>query len=494
MFPYKSIIHIDKSSKTALYLQICNTFIKRIQDGTLTPGQKLPGSRLLAEWLSVNRRTVISAYEEMQAQGWVEIRPNSGCFVSTKLPMLQKRGLHEPAFSDSRVQSHFLLEDNMPFLEYYDPPPSSQIQWVIDAGYPDVRLSPLKELSRNLNSLMRRNKHARLMNYSGNFNGDIKLRKEIIKYLAETRSINIELENMFVSRGSLMAFFLIFQVLLQPDDVVIVGDVSFKVANNIIRITGGKIVEVPIDEKGMNIDEIENICKRQQVRAVFVMPHHHNPTTVSLTAERRMKLLMLAREYQFAIIEDDYDYDFHYASSPLLPMASSDTAGSVIYVGSLSKTIAPGLRMGYIVGPQNLIADISRLSRFIDCHGNTALERAIAILYEDGEIKRYLKKALSVYRERRNSFCQLLKEELGEWISFKIPEGGMAVWVEFDKAVCVNKLRNEAINRGLQIPKALFRDLNGRPLNAIRMGFASLDQSEMREAIAILKKALITIL
>ena len=173
------------------------------------------------------------------------------------------------------------------------------------------------------------------------------------------------------------------------------------------------------------------------------MPHYHNPTTVSLSAERRMKLLQLAEEYRFAIIEDDYDYDFHYNSSPVLPMASSDQAGAVIYVGTLSKTVAPILRTGFIIAPKNMIVEISRLSRFIDCHGNMALERAIAMLFADGDIKRHMKKALKIYHARRDFFCETMKKKIGNYIDFEIPEGGLAAWVKFDPSISLDILRKK---------------------------------------------------
>jgi len=287
-----------------------------------------------------------------------------------------------------------------------------------------------------------------------------------------------------------MAFYLIFKVLLKEGDKVIIGDVSFKVANRLVEMNQGELVRVPVDKEGIDVDAIEKNCRKTPIKAVFVMPHHHNPTTVTLTAKRRMQLLMLAEKYRFAIIEDDYDYDFHFERSPILPMASSDTVGSVIYVGSLSKTIAPGLRTGYIVAPKNLIAAISQISRNMDCHGNHALERAIAILYQDGEIKRYHKKSLVVYHKRRDLFCQLLKEQLGDLVQFEIPKGGLAVWVKFDEKYLAEEIKQRALELGLRLPKSIFKNINGEKINAIRMGFASLEEEEMREAVALLQQAI----
>ena len=327
------------------------------------------------------------------------------------------------------------------------------------------------------------------MNYSDRFNGDDKLRLAIMDNLKSTRSISVDLENICITRGSLMAFYLIFKALLNKGDKVIVGDVSFKVANRLVEMNQGTLVQVPIDEEGMDVRAIEKICQKTRIKAVFVMPHHHNPTTVTLTAKRRMQLLILAEKYRFAIIEDDYDYEFHFERSPILPMASSDTRGSVVYVGSLSKTIAPGLRTGYIVAPKNLIAAISHLSRNMDCHGNHALERAIAILYQDGEIKRYHKKSLLVYHKRRDLFCQLLKEKLDDIVDFKVPKGGLAVWVEFDERYPIEQIQANALKLGLRLPKSIFKDIKNQKINAIRLGFASLEEAEMREAVELLRNA-----
>ena len=487
MLPYKTMILLDRKQRSPLYLQICNALIQHISGGMIQPGHKLPGTRTLSELLEVNRRTIISAYEELEAQGWVETRSNQGCFVSSKLPLIQHQSLSIGIQQSHRQVSLFDLNDRLDYLSYYTPPVHGEIRRTIDAGYPDVRLAPLDSLTRNFNGLLKSKRGKRLWNYSDSFCGDLVLRKEVAKYLVETRSIDVSPDHIMITRGSLMAFFNIFQVLLSPGEHVVVGRPGFQVANQIIRLAQGKLVEIPVDEAGIQTQELERLCRQMSIRAVFTMPHHHNPTTVSLSAERRMHLLQLANQYQFAIIEDDYDYDFHYASSPILPMASSDSAGVVIYVGSLSKTIAPGLRMGFIVAPINLIQDFSRLSRFMDCHGNMALERAIALLFKEGEIRRHMKKALRVYRERRDRFCELLDNELGDVLNFQVPEGGMAAWVNFDASFPISTLREQALKEGLLMPRSVFADHSGHHLNAIRMGFASLNFQEMEEAIHLLK-------
>ncbi|MEM9831542.1 MAG: PLP-dependent aminotransferase family protein [Bacteroidota bacterium] len=483
------MIRIDRSSEQAIYLQISNEILKRITEGTITSGHKLPSSRQLSELLQVNRRTVIAAYEELETQGWIETISHRGSFVSHELPVL-----HQKHFSTFEVENipennkNSWLPNKFDFLtekaeEYF------KIKHTIDAGYPDVRLAPARELSRNLNALSRSKRSLSLMNYSDQFGGDIKLREALIQNLAETRSIHINPNQIFVTRGSLMAFNLLFQLLLEPGDSVVVAQISFKVVNQIIQVHGGQLVKVDIDEEGIDVDAIETVCQRKKIRAVFVMPHHNNPTTVTLSAKRRMKLLQLAQKYQFAIIEDDYDYDYHFSSSPILPMTSADRFENVIYVGSLSKTIAPGLRMGYVVASEEIIRQLSTLSRIVDCHGNHSLERAVAILYQDGDIRRYLKKSLRLYRQRRDLFCKTLREYLGGKVQFQAPEGGLAVWVHFTDGRGVKEIRQRALKLGLRLPKTVFQDEQRNDINAIRMGFASLNDKEVNEAIKLLTKA-----
>ncbi|MEM6842579.1 MAG: PLP-dependent aminotransferase family protein [Bacteroidota bacterium] len=489
MLPYKSMIRIERSSEQAIYLQISNEILKRITEGTITSGHKLPSSRQLSELLQVNRRTVIAAYEELETQGWIETISHRGSFVSHELPVLHQK--HFSTFGVENVpenNKNSWLPNKFDFLTERAEG-HFKIKHTIDAGYPDVRLAPARELSRNLNALARSKRYASLMNYSDQFNGDIKLREALIQNLAETRSIHINPNQIFVTRGSLMAFNLLFQLLLEPGDSVVVAQISFKVVNQIIQVHGGQLVKVDIDEEGIDVDAIETVCQRKKIRAVFVMPHHNNPTTVTLSAKRRMKLLQLAQKYQFAIIEDDYDYDYHFSSSPILPMTSADRFENVIYVGSLSKTIAPGLRMGYVVASEETIRQLSTLSRIVDCHGNHSLERAVAILYQDGNIRRYLKKSLRLYRQRRDLFCKALQERLGDKVQFQVPEGGLAIWVHFTGGRNVKEIRQQALKLGLRLPKTVFQDEQRNDINAIRMGFASLNDKEVNEAIKLLTKA-----
>ena len=485
MLPYKTIIKLDSSSRKPKYLQITNELIKNIASGKITPGTKLPGSRILSDLLEVNRRTVISAYDELMAQGWIETKPNKGCFVKESIPEIKPKRLKSEPIKRQRTSTSYSFGKEPTLIDLSSPGRQGNI--VIDDGYPDVRLAPLKELSRNFSHILNSSLAGSLLNYRQAYFGDIQLREELARNLSDTRSINVGVENILITRGSLMAFYLLFQTILDPGDTVIVGNPGYNEGYNTIHLAKGNLEYVPVDEEGLDIDRVEELCAKQKIKAVFIIPHHHYPTTVSLSASRRMKLLMLAEKYQFAIIEDDYDYDFHYSSSPILPIASSDLHGSVAYVGSFSKTVAPSLRIGFIVAPSSLIEQISQVSRFIDSHGNIALERAVAQLFKDGEIRRHLKKALKEYRERKRYFCSILEKELGSHLSFKVPEGGLAIWANLKRGINLNTIVTSCARKGLVLPSGKAYSLKDEVPDAVRIGFASMNKKEADEAIALLK-------
>lgn len=170
---------------------------------------------------------------------------------------------------------------------------------------------------------------------------------------------------------------------------------------------------MPVDAHDPDVDAVEARCRRQPVRLLYLTPHHHHPTTVTLRADRRHRLLRLAEVYGFAIFEDDYDYDFHYASAPILPLASADAHGSVVYVGSLCKSLAPSIRVGYLVAPANAVQVLTAMRRRIDIQGDSLLEEAVAELYRNGDVRRHLAKAVRAYRVRRDVLCELPGKELG---------------------------------------------------------------------------------
>ncbi len=194
-----------------------------------------------------------------------------------------------------------------------------------------------------------------------------------------------------------------------------------------------------------------------------------------------MELLELANEYGFIILEDDYDYEFHYDKSPILPLASADTNGMVIYIGSFGKSLAPGFRTGFIVAPENLMAEMRKYLGIIDRQGDILMERALGEMIEEGEINRYLKKSLKVYQERRDYLAVLLKENLENLITFQIPSGGLAIWLEWNVPINLMQLSRGCAQDNLFIPKTLL--YQNKNLTAMRLGFGDLNADEMEKVL-----------
>lgn len=467
MLPYSTLIQLHPDRDTPLYLQVSNRLIQLMTEGTLAPGMRLPSSRKLSEVLNIHRKTVIAAYDELIVQGWAETKTGSGTYVNKDLPIVQASKLLDNA--------------SAPLAPEFTPEYS--LRFGFNDGHPDVRLAPLKSLVKEYNSLVNSKMFLRQLNYQFQFMGDPYLRQQLSSYLHETRGIVASPNEILLTRGSIMAFYLIMAKYIEPGDNVVVGDPSYQTFNDIIAIHKGNKISIPVDQYGMDTDVLEKVCQKQKISMVYVISHHHHPTTVKLIPERRLKLLQLAEKYNFRILEDDYDYDFHYEGSSVLPLASTNRRDRIIYAGSFSKTLVPSLRLGFLVIKEEWAEELSQLRRYIDRTGDPMLERAMGVLLESGEVKRTLNKANVAYKSRRDFLCDLLDRELKDEVEFEVPGGGMAIWVTFKEHIDVQKLIAYCEKRDLHIsnPKTY------QSRQSTRLGYASMNEEEIKNAFEILK-------
>ncbi|MBA4057777.1 MAG: GntR family transcriptional regulator, partial [Marivirga sp.] len=359
---------------------------------------------------------------------------------------------------------------------------------VLNDGSPDSRLAPIEDLVKSIRSLARISSNKKYLMYGG-AQGTFFLRETLATFLNDTRGLSIRPDNILITKGAQMGIYISSSILLKPKAEIIVGCPGYRGAHRTFEQLGAKIHFVPVDQYGLDIDAVEKICRKRKIVMVYVIPHHHYPTTTTLIPERRIRLLDLASTHRFAIIEDDYDYDFHYDSKPMMPMASLDRSGSVVYVGTLTKSLAPAIRFGFIVAPAEFIRIATNLRKSIDAQGDSLIENAIADLYKSGVISRHIKKSLKLYKDRRDHFCDLLQHEIGNHISFKIPEGGMSVWTKF----VTNDLSDvaaRAFKKGLVMRNGSEYDTEKMKYNSVGLGFASLNFKEQEKAIGILKGVL----
>ncbi len=224
------------------------------------------------------------------------------------------------------------------------------------------------------------------------------------------------------------------------------------------------------------------------LRAVYLTPHHQYPTTVTLSGPRRLALLDLARRHRLAIIEDDYDHEFHYEGPPVLPLATLDRGGHVIYIGTLSKVLAPGLRIGYVVAPPPLLRRLAVLRSAVDRQGDMAVEAAVAELMEDGELQRHVWRVRRHYMARRDALIQGLARHLGDRIEVRAPTGGLALWARVHE-IDVDRWAERAESAGVRIRSARQFAFDGRGRPFVRLGFARHTEAELETAARRLAKA-----
>jgi GntR family transcriptional regulator/MocR family aminotransferase len=471
----------DPARPIALFAQIANAIADHIRGGQLTCGDVLPGSRALARDLGVDRDTVIAAYTDLEAQGFISTVPRTGTVVAD-LP----RSVAAPRGFAKQVG--FALDPGPPSLVTPPDPPNVI---VLAAGVPDLRLVPAELIARAYRRAMRRYPKVAL-GYSNALAGHPRLRSALAHLVRDSRGIAASAEDVMITRGSQMALDLATRAIVRPGDVVCVEALGYRPSWAALERAGARLIGVPVDGGGIDVDALTRICARTPIRLLYVTPHHQYPTTAVLTAGRRVQLLALARKLRFAILEDDYDHEFHYEGRPVLPLASMDRHGVVVYIGTLAKILAPGLRLGFVVAPRPLIDRLGRERHLVDRQGDHAIEIAIAELIEDGELGRHIRKMRRIYHARRDAFIAALREHLGHHISFHVPTGGLALWAEVRPGLDVDRWCKRALDNGVQFQPGGMFCLTPRRLAAARFGYGTCTEAELRVAVRRLAQSVQT--
>lgn len=470
---------IDAERIEPIYMQIIQAVIRDIESGRLTSGSYLPSSRELAASLGINRKTVVLAYEDLIAQGWLSSAGTRGTMVSSGLPDPKRSLALEGTGETARAEYRFTPGPEHP-LALPDGPGLK-----LDEGAPDGRLFPVELLSRAYRAAAQRLVRANGLQYRDPLGAPV-LRSSVAEMLKSQRGLSVSAENICITRGSQNSIFLAASLLIRPGDAVIVEELTYEPAVAAFAARGAKIVPVGLDRDGMCLEDVEKACRSNRVAAVFVTPHHQFPTTVALRPERRLRLLDLARQFGFAVIEDDYDHEFHFTSQPLLPMAAY-APGRVIYAGSLSKLLLPALRIGYIAAPVEVIDALAHIVSLVDGMGNTLTETAAAELIESGELSRHARKVRQIYAQRRNTFAEALDATLGDRVRYDMPPGGLAFWLRFASEDMLDRIEAGAAAAGLRFASSgSFMTRDGAP-RGLRIGFASLNQHEARGALEVLR-------
>lgn len=469
---WKFEIQLDEKSDKAVYLQIADAIIKDIHSGRLKAGDALPGSRNLAQLLKVNRNTVVEALNVLIIEGWLIPKERQGTFVADTLPDFKEvqKSSRVTATAKGKINKHYHLQ--------------------FDDGSPDSKIAPITELARAYRQIFNQKARWQMMGYGNEF-GDLEFRKSIVQMLNHQRGMQVNEHNICITRGSQMAMYLTAQYLFTKNDYVIVENPGYKPAWSAFENAGAKLLPLCVDKDGLLIDDVISYLKSgRKIKAIYVTPHRQYPTTVTLSLKRRLELIRLSNEYGFTIIEDDYDNEFHFGYRPVLPLSSFTELKNYVYIGTMSKVVAPALRIGYLTSNDDvLIEKVGTLRKIIDVQGDSIMEQAVLQLIKDGTIKRHIKKATNHYRAKRDFMATVLNKYIKDKATYTIPEGGLAFWIVPNKQVDWLQISKKLIRKGIKIitPDAYSSD---ETINGIRLGYGSLSEKELEEGIAVLAKLL----
>jgi GntR family transcriptional regulator/MocR family aminotransferase len=480
MIRWDVVIHLDVSAEPK-FRQLAGSIAMDIERGRLVAGTKLPSSRALARLLGLNRSTVIAAYEELAARSWVTTEAARGTFVnassvrgsaSTPAPALPLGYPRQAAF-DLEAQSA---------REAVTPRQPDQLLML--GGIPELRSLPTHLVARAYRQALAGATSRRLLDY-GHAQGNPRLRAALADMVARVRGIAAPPEAITVVRGSQHGLYLAARTLLRPGDVVAVEAPGYRAAWRAFELAGATLLPIATDRQGLCVDALA--AHHAPIRAIYTTPHHQYPTTVTLSPERRRRLLELAHKRRIIILEDDYDFDFHYDGNPVLPLACDDRHGSVVYFGTLSKSLAPGLRLGYVVAPIQVAAQIAAYRGHIDVQGDHVSEQAIAILLEEGEVQRHTRRMVREYRDRRDALGAELRRKLPE-LEFVLPSGGMAIWAATPD-IDTDEWVRRGLTNGVAFQAGRRFTFDDQPHAFVRLGFAACTKAELAEAVTRMVRA-----
>jgi len=481
--PWQTQFWLEASIGKTFHAKLLNKLITDIKNGRLAPGSMLPGSRSLAKQLNVNRKTVQQVYEELESQGWLESKPRRGTFISNILPEQELSDENKILISNThKTKPPTNLVENI----YQDSFLRGNSMSGANDGIPDTRLIPYKILARAYRkACIRLSRHSNL-GY-GDPRGTKELRNSIQKMLSGDRFMNCSSDQVCIVRGSQMGIYLASRVLDPSKGAIIVEEMCYLPAKAAFESNGFKILSCKLDHNGLNILALEKLLTQHEVAGIYITPHHQYPTTVCLPMDRRLALLKLSKQYQFSVIEDDYDHEFHYEANPIPPLASLPNSENVVHIGSMSKVFAPGLRLGYLAADKAFIERAAQEIVLIDRQGNAITEHVLSDLMESGEVKRHIRKTRKQYEARRNFAANEFSKVFGDNISLNLPTGGMALWVDISKLIVGKKIASFQ-NKDSNL-SSFYSDGLAEPTH-IRFGFGALTETEITQSIEKLSQTL----
>ena len=477
-------ITLDRFHKDPLYLQLVKAIEEGIRKGRFRPGDALPGTRALAEQLGVNRNTALAAYKELEAEGWIQVLPDSGTFVAATLPVVL-----DPFLGMSAQDSASWKRATPSSEPFYQPAADSRQSFRLLPDLPDLRLAPTAAIHRAYGRVLKLHPE-RLLQPGWDPRGFLDLRISLSRMLREMRSLAVEPGNLLLTRGLMSSLNLVSRVLFGPGDGVAIEDPGMFRVTESFRAAGARLFPVPVDQQGLDVDALEALLAQEPIRLLYLTACPQHPTQALLAPERRKRLLELSRSHGFRILEGDPGLGFHREKNPSLPLAAEDPHGRVLYFSGLEQILAPGLQVGILAGPSDLIKALAQQRQLVDWPGNQVQEAAIEETLRDGEIARHLRRLRKVTEERRETMVDRLLLHLDPAISVKNPREGLSLWVKVAADVPLATWVDRCAARGVVFYPGSLYDFQRREIPFLCLGFAAHNVDEQNEACSRMAEAL----
>nr|WP_268820160.1 PLP-dependent aminotransferase family protein [Paraglaciecola sp. G1-23] len=469
-------------------MQLAEAIRNTIRNGKLLAKDNLPSVKSISQDMHINRHTVMKAFAELIAEGWIESKQRVGYTVVANLPIEQSQSSSNVT-TRQRSFDFRLVRNGIKLTDY----PAEQFTYNFSGGQPDLSLFPFNEFKRHMSAVLARPQTSQLS--YGESAGTPELIEQIKIYLRKSRAITNR--EVVVTNGSQEAMYILAQLLLKPGDKVAVEGINYPPAMSIFKNAGAELVCIQQDEQGLLPEDLAVKISQGNIRLIYLTPLHQYPTAVTLSVSRRMKIYQLACQHKIPIIEDDYDHEFHYRCQPLPPMASEDPQQLVIYMSTFSKIMFPGARIGLVAVNKKLAKAITEY-RLLICHkSNVLMQSALAKWMQDGGFERHLRRITRTNLHRRDHAISLLHSY--GCFEFEIPDGGMALWVKLkqvnlkqntvtDSKISASQLSEQAKKCNIRIQHESQYQLiaENNQDRYIRIGYAGMHEDKFAKGIELL--------
>jgi DNA-binding transcriptional MocR family regulator len=485
-------IPLKPDSTVPIYLQIKDHLQEQIEREVLPPTTRLPSTRSLAEELEVSRVTVVNAYAELAAEGWVQAHVGRGTFVGDRQRQVDRAWTSGPftwrttLLRPSGVSASSMLADMLHLSQQPD-----LISFAM--GAPATDLFPVRDFRRAINVVLRRD-GAEALQYDG-ASGCRPLRTTIARYL-QAKGIKVGPREVLITSGSQQALDLAARVLTEPGECVVTESPTYLGALDVFQSHGVQVIGVPVDEEGLRVDLLERVLSRHRPGLIYTIPTFHNPTGVTMSPHRREGLLALARRYHVLILEDAVCSELRYDGTPLPSLKALDRQGHVVYLNSFSKILLPGIRMGYVVASGRIRERLVAAKQSADLFTSSLMQRALAEYLTTGHLDAHLARVRQIYKARRDAMLEGLARYMPADARWSTPHGGLCLWVTLSSDMSTVQLYLTAIGYGVAfaVGSVFFPPegdgANGQASHCFRLNFAAHRPELIEEGLRRLGKAL----